>query len=219
MTAIDLAFTMPVTRPELVPVVLDHLNNQTLIPKSVLIVDNSGRLKLTETYDFEVAVKTPFENLGVNPVWNMALLQAKTKYTGFLPDDLRLETRLCEKLIALLESDPDIGAAIPTTVRELPLPVNDTYSLRHEKCTRGKGNAYLVIMPTAYAKTLPVIPKELKIYFGDVWLHYWMKKDGKVWARMRDCHVYHPPFPKAMNIPMYIIRKMERRHARRLMDQ
>ena len=96
--------------------VLHDLNNQTLKPDFVMLVDNSTQYVRKRDYDYDLIIKRPGKNLGTNPVWNMAL-RLDADYVGIIGDDYRLEPQMIEKLILGLSlkdvKNRDVGAAVP----------------------------------------------------------------------------------------------------------
>lgn len=196
----SVAYVMPCMRPMEALCVLEDLNNQTLKPNYVLLVDNGGDFMPVKEYDFDFEIHRPGENIGTNAVWNMCL-KLDADYVGIVADDLRLSDCLIDKSIKVLnekhgkKNRVTAGCVTANVVKALPLPEYDPDNLEVINCATGKGKAGTVLMKKEIAQKIPPIPCDLfKIFFGDNWLSFHLKKKiGVAWLLLRDCYIYHKP--------------------------
>ena len=199
----SIAFIIPSMRPIMVKRVLHDLNNQTLIPDRVVLVDNSTRFVRSDQYDYELDIIRPDQNIGTNPVWNLAL-RFEEDYCGILGDDYRLEPQMVEKLLFglfLKYSGRAAGATVPEIVQQrkrAPLkndsvPIKD---VRGSSLSTGKGQCSAVLMRKEVAHKVPLIPDQFNIFFGDNWIGYHIIEKLKLgFIRVVPCYIYHVPGP------------------------
>ena len=221
----SIAFVIPSMRPIMVKRVLHDLNNQTLIPDRVVLVDNSTRFVRSDQYDYDLDVIRPKKNLGTNPVWNLAL-RFKEDYCGILGDDYRLEPQMVEKLLFglfLKYNGRAAGVTVPQIVqqkRRKPLkndsvPINDVRGLCLDT---GKGQCSAVLMRKEVAHKVPLIPDKFNIFFGDNWIGYHIIQKLKLgFIRVVPCHIYHVTGPT--NVSASLNYKGVLKHERNLWKQ
>ena len=93
-------------RFNLLELALKSINNQTLLPKQVIIIDDasSRKIQLKNKYKFNYKILRNKKNIGVSASRNIGIKLCKTKYVAFLDTDdiwfktkLRLQYDLAEK--------------------------------------------------------------------------------------------------------------------------
>lgn len=198
----SIAFVIPSIRPITVNRVLHDLDNQTLRPTRVLLVDNSTRFDSSvDCYRYHLEVVRPKENLGTNPVWNLAL-RFEEDYCGILGDDYRLEPTMVEKLLFGLHlkyhNSIEAGMTVPEIVQQKRRkPPENTYcdlgNVRGINLGTGKGKCSAVLMKREIAHSIPFIPDHFKIFFGDNWIGYHICKMGLGVIQLVPCYIYHTP--------------------------
>lgn len=218
----SIEFVIPSMRPIMVKRVLHDLNNQTLKPDRVVLVDNSTRFVNSEQYDYELEIVRPEKNLGTNSVWNIAL-RLDSDYCGILGDDYRLEPQMVEKLLFglfLKYNGRVAGATVPQIVQQrkrVPLRSKETNinDVRGICLGSGKGQCSAVLMVKEVAHRVPLIPKQFKVFFGDNWIGYHIiEKMGFGFIRLIPCHIYH--IPGADNVSASVNYKGTLKHERML---
>jgi hypothetical protein len=212
-------------RPNQVKRVLHDLDNQTVRPTRVLLVDNSTHFINNKSYYYELEIIRPRKNIGTNPVWNLALL-LKEDYCGILGDDYRLEPYMVEKLIWGLhirhDKDTTAGATVPEIIQERRRGNHrehhsDIQSCRGRLLGTGKGQCSAVLMRQEVAHSIPPIPDHFNIFFGDNWISYHIIKMGLGFVRMTPCFIYHTP--GANNVSASLNYKGTLKHERQFWNQ
>lgn len=224
----SIGFVLPCMRPIMVDRVLHDLQNQTLKPDFVILVDNSTKYVRKEIkYDYDLQIVRPGKNIGTNQAWNIAL-RLNADYCGFVGDDYRLDYTMIEKLVYGLcikhgPSDVMAGATVPTLLqqRKRTPPENTHIKLEQVKSDllkTGKGQSAAVLMRKRVAHDIPEIPKCFKIFFGDNWISYHIIHKMKLgWVRMDPCHIYHIPGPT--NVSAKLNYRVTLRNERRLWNK
>lgn len=196
-----ISFVIPSMRPIMVRRVLHDLNNQTLLPTRVILVDNSTQYFSNTKYLYDLVVERPSKNLGTNPVWNMALRLEDT-YCGILGDDYRLEPTMVEKMVYGLNIKYDgveAGAVVPEIIQQEKRRPIKTKNIRLEHLRglllgTGKGKCSAVLMKREVANAVPLIPDHYNIFFGDNWIGYHIiHKLGLAFVQLYPCFIYHIP--------------------------
>lgn len=199
----SIAFVIPSMRPTIVKRTLHDLNNQTLPPTRVVLVDNSTRFINSDNhYQYQLDIIRPEKNLGTNPVWNMAL-KLKEDYCGILGDDYRLEAEMVEKMMYGLHlkygNGIEAGAVVPQIVQQRKRkPIKqkhiDLSYLSGVLLDRGKGHCSAVLMKREVANSIPPIPDHFNIFFGDNWIGYHIiHKLSLGFVQLHPCYIYHIP--------------------------
>ena len=207
----SIAFVIPSMRPNRVKRVLHDLDNQTVVPNRVVLVDNSTRFVTDRSYKFKLEIVCHGKNIGTNPVWNMAL-RFKENFCGILGDDYRLEATLIEKLRygLLLRCDGvRTGATVPEIVqtkkfgRVIKQPFVSLDNIYPIRLGRTKGFCSAVLMTREVAHAIPLIPKCFKIFFGDNWIGYHITHTLKLgFIQIKPCFVYHTPGPDNVSVSL-----------------
>ncbi len=196
-----ISFVIPSMRPIMVRRVLHDLNNQTLLPTRVILVDNSTQYFSNTKYLYDLVVERPSKNLGTNPVWNIALRLEDT-YCGILGDDYRLEPTMVEKMVYGLNIKYDgveAGAVVPEIIQQEKRRPIKTKNIRLEHLRglllgTGKGKCSAVLMKREVANAVPLIPDHYNIFFGDNWIgHHIIHKLGLAFVQLYPCFIYHIP--------------------------
>lgn len=196
-----ITFVIPSMRPNKVKRTLHDLNHQTLRPSRVILVDNSTRFVNGDKYDYELEIRRPKENLGTNPVWNIAL-RLKDDYCGILGDDYRLEPTMVEKFVFALHlqygNSVRAGAVVPDIVQKKRGIIKedkiDLSFVRGLLLGSGKGQCSAVLMKGEIARSIPLIPDDFKIFFGDNWIGYHIIHTLALgFVKVFPCNIYHTP--------------------------
>lgn len=178
----SIALVIPVMRNEQARVVLRDLKHQTVLPDVVFLVDNGGTWHLNDVAEsnmislnwhnkYNLKCYRPEENIGTNAAWNLLWLNYFDgfDYVGLIGDDYRVNSQCIETMKRTIDSgaSPAVtckiqnGGHYPTSAGNYaPVPV------------RGKGHMGFALFDRKFLLTLPPIPKEFFIFFGDNWIGY-----------------------------------------------
>jgi hypothetical protein len=189
-------------------------------------VDNSTQFVNDNDYCFELEIMRPGKNIGTNPVWNLAL-RLEEDYCGILGDDYRLEPTMVEKLVYGLHikhgNDVEAGATVPEIVQQRRRkPINGTElnvnAVRGVLLGKGKGQCSAVLMRHEVAHSIPLIPDQFNIFFGDNWIgDFIIHKLSLGFIRLVPCYIYH--IPGANNVSASLNYKGTLKHERKLWNE
>lgn len=94
----DITVVVPVKdRFNLLQLALNSINNQSLLPKLVIIIDDAStkKIKLNKKYKFKYKLLRNQKNIGVSKSRNLGIKLCKTKYISFIDtDDIWLKKKL-----------------------------------------------------------------------------------------------------------------------------
>jgi hypothetical protein len=186
---------IPSIRKDEVFKVLKSIEVQTLLPDKVVMVDNSlsFRKRDYQTNKFEFELVKFGENVGASFVWNLAL-RSDAEIIGIFSDDIVIARNVIEETAKFLNEDRrGTGIVCPKIVEALPLP--ETKGPVVPKKVRGKGNAGIFFLKREVAQLMPLIPANLRMFFNDNWLHYWLKQIDLAWIQLTNVYIYHRRHP------------------------
>ena len=156
----------------------------------IIVIDNS--LKGLDYSNSKLRVITPKENLYVNPSWNLGVKEAKSEIVALLNDDIAIADNFCSDVANKI--NPSMGIVGVNSedcmvaldeINENPENTN----LIIEKTNYM--DLYFGIAMFFYKQNYYEIPDEIKIVYGDVWLVYNTRKNGKPTYRISNQKIYH----------------------------
>lgn len=207
---------IPTMRPECILNTLDDMRKQSFAPDRIIVWDNMDEDAPPLPFYPNMHLYRDKENVGVNKVWNLILGEPQDyDYVGFSADH-RLSDFLIEKCVKLLQKRY-VGVVSPTMVLQIFPPVKRG-DLSHSG-VRGKGNAGFILMRKEVAERIPKIPEELKIFFGDNWISYWVRKYGLEWVRLGNAYIKRESIGVSALKSHKGILRAERHHWNRLMEE
>lgn len=176
----SIALVMPVMRPESALLVLDNLSKQTTIIDRILIIDNGGNFKPPSYCGFDIEIIEPRKNKGTNWAWNKAY-NLDFDFVGFIGDDYSFGPHLIQILIESFDKvlNPPIGAVTATIFKDRPFPVSDLSNAVYMRIVGGKGHMGAILFKKELLQSIPKIPKEFFVFFGDDWIGHWIQRRGK----------------------------------------
>jgi hypothetical protein len=179
-----IGLVLPVMRPSYADAVIADLVEQTTPPDYVILVDNGGTwptcdkgfLVDSKTAKFHMRCYRPWQgNIGTNAVWNL-MWQDKFDgfdYVGVIGDDYRMNQYCLENMKKLI--DTNITPAATCRIEKGAYKPIANGPLRWEP-VQGKGNLGFALFRRDFLLTLPPIPKNFFIFFGDNWIGWHIEK-------------------------------------------
>lgn len=150
--------------------------NHSLVGEIIIINNDdpnkSGWFSFAQEKDTQskIRVITPPTNIGVNPAWNLGVLESKFDKICFLSDDVEFDVNVFNFLSDKLEeSDGLVGIGYPPFPRE-----GSTHIETIQKLVHGYGSLMFF-----NKKNYKPIPDEFKIFYGDVMMFIESVKAGK----------------------------------------
>lgn len=180
-----------VRQTELLLLLYDLIENQSVLPNKVYVIDNreeqiTGLQYYYDNHEGIVEHIRMKERLLPHASWRLGFGLAEANYISLFNDDIRLEGNFLERLLETFRANSKIGVVCPTlsrgNVRSIP---------RWIKMPKREGWAWTIRKDLLDA--IPPIPEELTMFAGDDWYFYFVNKYGYIWAKMTDCFCYHSP--------------------------
>jgi len=133
----------------------------------IIIIDNGNKNGLNLVQFEKVRVLNQFENLYVNPSWNLGVRNAKSDYIAICNDDILFDTSIIEKVLLLLDSNIGIIGVNPE--------VNQISKFLKIRVAKKRLKYYGTLMFLKKEK-YRFIPSDLLIWNGDDYLFYAVNK-------------------------------------------
>jgi hypothetical protein len=168
---------LPIMRQRLGAMVIDQLIPQTHPLDKLTVIDQRGNFEYSKDTPFLLQILRPGRNIGTNAAWNYMWL-TDCDFVGIIGDDYSFGPHLIDLLIESFSVNPSIGATTATIFKKRPAPPADLGRELSVREVAGKGHCGATIFKTNILKTVPKIPKEFFIFYGDNWLGYWLKVSG-----------------------------------------
>ncbi len=193
-----IGIVIPVVSDKYITALLDCIADNTVLPHSVLILDNSGKhippVPLVPLSRKAVEMVLTDPPLGVNASWNYGIkvmLEREMDLISIFNDDIEIERFFFEKLISAAERYKKAGAFCPYTTRHRDA-LKTPSSIMDAKCYEmAKREGWAFTLRASVAKRIPQIPEKLRTFCGDDWLMIHSKKLGHPWYRMVNNLCFH----------------------------
>lgn len=167
---------IPVVNVKLTDALLFSIEQNTLLPSRVILIDNTGG-KIPYYYPttkLSIQYIKPTEPMSVNGSWRYGIETArKFDAISILNDDIYLNPHFFARNARVLQSFPLIGVSCPFTVSsmtELKTFPFDQYEIRGMK--KREGWAF-TISALALSHVPPIPDHVCKTFCGDDWIYYW----------------------------------------------
>lgn len=169
---------MPVMRNKLAHIVIKQLHDQIKNISKLTIIDNGGSFNPPEVNPFEIELIKPSKNIGTNAAWNY-MWETDCDYVGVIGDDYVFGPYLIQCLMNSFATN-EVGGTTATIYKKRSVPPDNLALVNNPKIRKvaGKGHCGACIFKADVLKSLPKIPKELFIFFGDNWIGHWLEIKG-----------------------------------------
>lgn len=132
-----------------------------------IIIDNG----VTDFSDEELRMLRPTQNIFVNPAWNWGVQVAKNDIVCLLNDDITLNFKTLFNNLEYIKKHNFGVIGLHGAINIIQELNNDDDELKLiESSNRWNGFGCMMILKKQNYK---LIPEELKIFWGDVWLDYY----------------------------------------------
>jgi GT2 family glycosyltransferase len=184
---------IPTLKPGLIDSLLLQIDACYVKPDIVLIINNTGKpLKVPDRRRY---AELKFNhNIGVNGAWNHALeiASAYGAHLSILNDDISIGRSFFDEILKVLEHIPKAGVICPNTDSGKGYSSTEPFVRfvpRFVPMKRKEGWAFTI--RDKLVKLLPLIPKELFIFFGDDWIWRHTYLNGYNWIKDLDNKITH----------------------------
>jgi hypothetical protein len=135
-------------------------------------------------------------NIGVNPAWNLGIIECNTPYYLLLNDDCLVWTKVIEMSEKILQ-DKSIGMLTYRTLEHINRAIYDSLYINQSESAQlielgpGLNESRIGWFMYGRTKEYPQIPKGLKIMFGDDIIYKVLRKKGLRTVKDNNNVLYH----------------------------
>jgi len=193
-----ISILIPSIRPKELRLLLHDIENNTVQPDHVFVIDNSEEKIPFRDYSFNLHVYRFNVNVGPVWTWNLAFKFPcifPTEYICIMNDRIRVEKYMLEKFSRVLDNNKEVKVVCPTINLTKPFSETNGNDLVFDSIKWTKGNCAVFMFRKQYAIDTPSIPSELFIYFNDNWLGLFTQPGE--WVKLRNCFVKYDPGQKS----------------------
>lgn len=183
---------IPVVNIGMLDILIGNILNNTILPETIIIINNSSQqIKTSILPTIKFVVINPPAPLFVNESWNLGISKlSECDFVSILNDDIEIPTTFFKRIANGFKNFSKAGVICPCTVADramIALPTRDSY----EKMKKKEGWAFTI--RKNLLDTIPPIPSELKLFFGDdyFWWHVYRGGSGYIWYKDCGTIIYH----------------------------
>jgi hypothetical protein len=184
------AIIMPVTQTDLAGQVMKDLQNGTVPPDRMIIIDDSDNgFTIPSEVKFDVEYWKTEKWLGVNAYWNWGVSKLNDEdFVMILNDDVILHNRFLEMILIAMARHKKLCVVCPTQVVS-PEFVGGSDIIQCEFMDRREGLAFT--FRRYILDRIPPIPEELVMYFGEDWYWHHTAVRAYYWGKVITNRIYH----------------------------
>jgi hypothetical protein len=189
---VKLSVIIPVVQVNLFNNLLEQIKRNTRIPDEFIIIDNSLKhLSRPDTKGRELHFIVPEKRMTVNESWRhgFSLVDKNTDLISVLNDDIIINNNFFYKIENVFRTNLKASIICPRTVSRSDLKKERPKMNRTKEMVKREGWAYTI--RKRFLDSIPMIPEDLKTYYGDDWFWFHSKRLGFVWLKMIDNLIFH----------------------------
>jgi len=209
---------IPVMNIDLCNILLKSIEENTLLPKRIIIIDNTE-----ESYN-PISSKFPIDiyysqTKTVNESINLGISKlSDCDFVSILNDDVILGSWFFERIAKVLNTMINCCVLCPHIIvdpTKLPLIEGKEEIV---PMTKREGCAFTV--KKYIIDAVPPIPDErIKIFHGDDWIWYWTAKTGKIWCKDMGNFVFHKVGSSILRLGFRKVKRPEREEYRKIIKE
>lgn len=163
---------IPVVNPELCDILIKNMEENTLLPKRVIIIDNSKQYYMPRSHKFLIEIYHS-KTGAVNESWNLGISKTTDcDYVSILNDDIRIGPWFFERIVRVFREALNCSAVCPNTILGVRVPNLREGSFSFEGMSRREG--WAVSFRKKILDKVPPIPNtRIKTFYGDNWWWFW----------------------------------------------
>lgn len=187
-----ISVVIPVVQVNLFNDLWECIRKNTRKPSEFIIIDNSGKhIPIPEIKESRVYLVSQEKPMGVNDSWRFGLNRADkdSDLISVLNDDILINKNFFRKLEETAKVRKKGVIFCPRTVPRSHLKNENPKANRAQVMGKREGWAYTI--RRSFVNSIPVIPEELKTYYGDDWFWFHAHRLNFVWFKMMDNFIFH----------------------------
>lgn len=184
---------IPVINIEMLSILLNNICENTVLPSSIIIINNSTRqINLPKSSGISFRMIEPDTPMRVNDSWNLGVSHlSECDFVSILNDDLSISSTFFERIANGFKKTPNAGAICPCTVTNKSDIDNFQLVDKYVKMKKVEGWAFT--LRKDILDTIPPIHPLLKLFYGDDWFWWHVYRGGSGCLWYKDCGtvIYH----------------------------
>lgn len=184
---------IPVVNIRMLNTLLSNICENTVLPSSVIIINNSTRqITLPKSSGISFRMIEPDIPMYVNDSWNMGISHlSECDFVSILNDDIEIPRTFFERIAKGFKSHSNAGAICPCTVTNRADIIDFPLTNGYMKMKKKEGWAYTIRKDIL--DTIPPIHPSLKLFYGDDWFwwHVYRGGSGCLWYKDHGTVIYH----------------------------
>lgn len=210
----------PVVQPDLCDNMLRSLESNSILPKRVIIIDNTDKgdyLPISHLFKIDVY----YSEMGhVNESWNLGISKAdiRADYVSILNDDIYLNGFFFQRVLETFKKYKNCGVACPKTLKDRNELGRGVGKQRITRMGRREGWAF-TIRKELLDHIAPIPSHRITIFHGDDWFWFWTKTRGNFWYKDLGNLIWHEVGASVTSLNMRGLKKKERNEWRKVMQE
>lgn len=192
MTSPKFEVVIPVVNPELADIVIKNMEENALLPKRVIIIDNSKQWYMPNSRKFPIHMYRS-QTGTVNESLNLGISKVSKDcdYVSLLNDDIQIGPWFFDRIARVFREAAACSAVCPHTILGACAPVLKEGSFFFEQMKKKEG--WAVTFNKHILVKVPVIPDtRIKTFHGDDWLWLWTRgRIGMTWYKDLGNPIWH----------------------------
>jgi len=211
---------IPVVYPALCADLLRSMEANTLLPKRVIVIDNTEHRDYQPT-STKFQIDTYHSVTGkVNESWNLgvSVVDIGADYVSILNDDIVLNEWFFQRVIETFKSKFHCSVACPLSVNSLE-EMGKGKRKRHIK-KMGKREGFAFTFKKEYLDKIAPIPiHRIETFHGDDWYWYWTNVRGLFWYQDLGNIIFHHVGSSVLALGYRKMKKTERNEWIKIMKE
>jgi hypothetical protein len=210
---------IPVVQPMLCNELITSMENNTVLPQRVIIIDNTELGYCSTSDKFQIDSYRSVSGR-VNESWNLgvSLVDIQCDYVSILNDDILLNRWFFQRVLETFESRPHCGVACPFIVGSMAEFGNGERERRIKKMGKREGCAFTI--KKEYLDAIAPIPiHRVETFHGDDWYWYWTVIRGQFWYQDLGNVIFHHVGSSVLPMGFRSTKKKERNEWQEIMRE
>ena len=189
----NVAIIIPVVQARLATDLLNQIKSGIYVPDQVIIIDNTSDGFVCPIHAGQ-QIRPKNVPLPVNPSWYLGLshLRSDIDVVGILNDDIVITKWFIDKAMEVFDTTLNCGIAIPREANEDEVRnYQATPSVRVCAHKTKKRSGWAFFVRRSALESIPSIPNDLSMFFGDAWIFQLLHIKGWYRYHMIDNPVFH----------------------------
>ena len=188
----NVAIIIPVVQAKLATDLLNQIKSGRYIPDQVITIDNTSSGFVCPIHASQ-QIRPKNAPLPVNPSWNLGLshLRSDIDVVGILNDDIVITEWFISKAMEVFDTTLNCGIAVPREATEDEVRNYHTTPNRVRAHKTKKRSGWAFFVRRSALESIPPIPNDLSMFFGDAWIFQLLHIKGWYRYHMVDNPVFH----------------------------